>query len=44
MFGTGKGAFAEYACAPEAKLARKPESVSFDEAAAVLIMQEPTQL
>ncbi len=35
VFGICKGAFAEYACAPEAKLVRKPESVSFDQAAAV---------
>ncbi|MGH9545043.1 MAG: NAD(P)-dependent alcohol dehydrogenase [Terriglobales bacterium] len=35
VFGAGKGAFAEYACAAEAKLVRKPESVSFDQAAAV---------
>ena len=32
-----KGAFAEYACAREAKLVRKPESVSFEQAAAVPI-------
>jgi NADPH:quinone reductase-like Zn-dependent oxidoreductase len=37
VFGACKGAFAEYACAPEAKLVRKPESVSFDQAAAVPI-------
>jgi NADPH:quinone reductase-like Zn-dependent oxidoreductase len=35
VFGGGKGAFAEYACAREAKLAPKPESVSFEQAAAV---------
>lgn len=35
VLGICKGAFAEYACAPEAKLVRKPESLSFDEAAAV---------
>ena len=35
VFGICKGAFAEYACAPEAKLVRKPESLSFDQAAAV---------
>ena len=34
-FGVAKGAFAEYACAPEAKLARKPASVSFEQLAAV---------
>jgi NADPH:quinone reductase-like Zn-dependent oxidoreductase len=37
VFGLGKGAFAEYACAPEDKFVRKPESVSFDYAAAVPI-------
>ena len=35
VFGMGSGTFAEYACAPEAKLARKPESVTFEQAAAV---------
>lgn len=35
VFGCGKGAFAEYTRAPEAKLALKPESVSFEQAAAV---------
>jgi NADPH:quinone reductase-like Zn-dependent oxidoreductase len=35
VFGLCKGAFAEYACALEAKLVRKPESLSFDQAAAV---------
>jgi NADPH:quinone reductase-like Zn-dependent oxidoreductase len=35
VFGVGNGTFAEYACAPEAKLALKPESVSFEQAAAV---------
>jgi NADPH:quinone reductase-like Zn-dependent oxidoreductase len=35
VFGICKGAFAEYACAPEARLVRKPESLSFDQAAAV---------
>jgi NADPH:quinone reductase-like Zn-dependent oxidoreductase len=37
VFGTCKGAFAEYACASEASLVPKPESVSFDQAAAVPI-------
>jgi NADPH:quinone reductase-like Zn-dependent oxidoreductase len=37
VFGGGKGAFAEYACAREAKLAPKPKSVSFEQAAAVPI-------
>jgi NADPH:quinone reductase-like Zn-dependent oxidoreductase len=31
----GYGAFAEYACAPEAVLSRKPPNLSFEEAAAV---------
>ena len=35
VFGLCKGAFAEYACALEAKLVRKPDSLSFDQAAAV---------
>lgn len=35
VFGLCKGAFAEYASALEAKLVRKPESLSFDQAAAV---------
>lgn len=35
VFGLCKGAFAEYACGPEAKLVRKPESVSFEQAAAL---------
>ncbi len=35
VFGTCKGAFAEYACAPESTLVPKPETVSFDQAAAV---------
>jgi NADPH:quinone reductase-like Zn-dependent oxidoreductase len=37
VFGGGKGAFAEYACAREAKLALKPDSVTFEQAAAVPI-------
>jgi len=37
VFGAAKGAFAEYTCAPEAKVAPKPQSVSFDQAAAVPI-------
>src|SRR6516225_9536039 len=36
-FGAGKGAFAEYVCARESKLAPKPEGVSFEQAAAVPI-------
>ena len=35
VFGTGAGAWAEYACASEEKLAAKPANVSFEEAAAV---------
>ena len=37
VFGGGKGSFAEYVCASEAKLAPKPESVSFEQAASVPI-------
>lgn len=37
VFGTCKGAFAEYAIAPESSLAAKPEGVSFEEAAAAPI-------
>ena len=37
VFGAGKGTFAEYVCASEAKLAPKPESVSFEQAASVPI-------
>lgn len=37
VFGGGKGSFAEYVCARESKLAPKPESVSFEQAAAVPI-------
>jgi NADPH:quinone reductase-like Zn-dependent oxidoreductase len=33
VFGIGQGSFAELACAREDKLARKPEGLSFDEAA-----------
>ena len=35
VFGIGKGAFAEYARAPENKLATKPANLSFEEAAVV---------
>jgi NADPH:quinone reductase-like Zn-dependent oxidoreductase len=35
VFGVCHGAFAEYACATEDKLARKPGNISFEEAAAV---------
>ena len=37
VFGGGRGAFAEYACARETKLAPKPEGVSFEQAASVPI-------
>jgi len=37
VFGAGRGAFAEYACASETKLVLKPESLSFEQAAAVPI-------
>ncbi|MGO9561021.1 MAG: NAD(P)-dependent alcohol dehydrogenase [Candidatus Korobacteraceae bacterium] len=37
VFGVGKGAFAEYVCASEAKLAPKPEGVTFEQAASVPI-------
>jgi NADPH:quinone reductase-like Zn-dependent oxidoreductase len=35
VFGACKGAFAEYACTTEGRLAPKPANVSFDDAAAV---------
>ena len=37
VFGTCRGAFAEYACAPETTLARKGEKVTWEQAAAVPI-------
>lgn len=37
VFGKGSGAFAPYACAKETELALKPESVPFEQAAAVPI-------
>ena len=37
VFGIGKGAFAEYAVAPEGKLAPKPANLSFEQAAAIAI-------
>lgn len=37
VFGCARGAFAESACASEAKLARKPEKVTFEQAASVPI-------
>jgi NADPH:quinone reductase-like Zn-dependent oxidoreductase len=35
VFGEGVGAFAEYACVPERWLAKKPASLTFEQAAAV---------
>ena len=35
VFGSCRGAFAEYVCAPESTLAVKPENVTFEQAAAV---------
>ena len=35
VFGVGRGAFAEYVCAREDKMALKPAHISFEEAAAV---------
>jgi NADPH:quinone reductase-like Zn-dependent oxidoreductase len=37
VFGYGRGSFAEYAVAPEAKLARKPAGLSFEQAAALAV-------
>ena len=37
VFGAAKGSFAEYACGEESKLAVKPESISFEEAASIPI-------
>src|SRR5450755_4744347 len=37
VFGAGKGAFSEYACAPESSLVNKPPNLTFEEAAAVPI-------
>ena len=37
VFGVGRGAFAEYACSPEDKLALKPANLSFEEAAVVTV-------
>ena len=37
VYGTGRGAFAEFACAPESTLALKPEGVTFEQAASVPI-------
>ena len=35
VFGSCRGAFAEYACTPESKLATKPDNVTFEQAASV---------
>jgi NADPH:quinone reductase-like Zn-dependent oxidoreductase len=35
VFGAGRGAFAEYVCAPESALAMKPANVTFEQAASV---------
>ncbi len=37
VFGAGRGAFAEYACVSESRLARKPDAVTFEQAASVPI-------
>ena len=37
VFGLGKGAFAEYACAREGRVAKKPDKVTFEQAASVPI-------
>jgi NADPH:quinone reductase-like Zn-dependent oxidoreductase len=37
VFGTAKGAFAEYACGKESELALKPAEVTFEQAASVAI-------
>ena len=41
VFGIGKGTFAEYARAPENKLAPKPANLTFEQAAAVAISGLP---
>src|SRR5436190_9998117 len=35
VYGTARGAFAEYTCAPERALALKPDNATFEQAAAV---------
>jgi NADPH:quinone reductase-like Zn-dependent oxidoreductase len=35
VFGAGHGAFAEYACASESRLAKKPDNITFEQAASV---------
>ena len=37
VFGSGEGALAEYTCAPESKLAPKPDAMSFEEGASIPI-------
>lgn len=37
VFGAGRGAFAEYVCASASKVTRKPENVTFEQAASVVI-------
>jgi NADPH:quinone reductase-like Zn-dependent oxidoreductase len=37
VFGMGRGAFAEYTCAPESALAQNPANVTFEQAASVPI-------
>jgi NADPH:quinone reductase-like Zn-dependent oxidoreductase len=37
VFGIGRGSFAEFACAREDKIARKPATVSFEHAAAIAV-------
>src|SRR5215467_10348879 len=37
VFGTCKGAFAEYACTPETALVSKPDNLTFEQAASVPI-------
>jgi NADPH:quinone reductase-like Zn-dependent oxidoreductase len=41
VFGIGKGSYAEYARAPENKLAPKPANLSFEQAAAVAVSALP---
>jgi NADPH:quinone reductase-like Zn-dependent oxidoreductase len=41
VFGIGKGAFAEYARAPENKLAAKPSNLTFEQASAVAVSGSP---
>ncbi len=44
VFGTCRGAYAEYVCAPESSMARKPANVSFEQAAAKLPIAACTAL